>query len=343
MANLFWFGLDLGFLQTKGYAAETKFKYLSMIGEPSAFELKQFESPEDELEDLVVSFGGKTYYVGDKALETSNPSICTRTDKTNSDQEKAEYYAALGYLYNKTDMKEFGIITGLPIHDFKLAEQLVTNMKGHKKFLYHNEEVVANIKKVMVIPQSAGAYFSFVLDDNGKLIKERAYAAQGITVVIDIGYKTTDVIVMKNGNYQSKSSDTVEYGMRNIHMELKRKIYSEHDIKLELVEMDGVTRNRSIDKDGEEIAIDDLIHSSEEPIARAIIDEIGVYIPDMRRANTILCCGGTMELLYPYFEKQYCTHKRIQKLDNAEYSNAEGYYKYGKMMNGAKIKRKTKR
>lgn len=349
---LFLISLDLGFMQVKTYTPNKYFKFLSLIGEPSAFELEQYDKDNSLINNLIITKYskdekgeevGRTYYVGTKALDTDNSTVCTRTDKTNGEQDEIELYAALGYLseYNK-EIKdsEVMIVTGLPVNDFKLAKTLESNLKGKKEFGFKNgkERLEVNIKRVVVIPQSAGAYFSFVLNDNGEILKEQANVVKGTTLVIDVGYKTTDIIVMKNGQYVSKQSSTSEFGMKDIHRELIRKIKKDYDVKYDFSEMDTICREKKISVMSKELDIEYLIQQCEKPVVRSILDHINLYIPDIKKIDKILCCGGTMNRIFPYFNQEFLSmgHSKdtVTLLTDPEYSNAKGYYRYGMMMNG---------
>ena len=349
--------LDLGFMQVKAYTLQLILKFPALIGTPSAFELEQFKKDGELLSNIIVTKFGKdnesgteteeTYYVGKKALDTDNSTICTRTDKTNNIQDEIELYAALGFIYQYVKDEEVSIVTGLPVNDFKLAKTLEDNLVGVKKFGFgsHKERLKINVKKVIVIPQSAGAYFSYILNDEGEILKDKANVAQGTTMVIDVGYKTSDIIVMRNGKYISKQSSTVEFGMKDVHRELIRKIKRDYDVKYDFSEMDKICRDKKISVMGREYNIEYLISQCEKPVARSIIDHINLFIPDIKKIDKILCCGGTMNRIFPYFKDEYMSmgHQEdtIILLENPEYSNAVGYYRYGMMMNG-KNRSKTK-
>ena len=330
--------LDLGFRKVKGISLNGKFKYSAMIGNPSAFELTQYKKSDDPLKELIVHCDDKTYYVGEKALETRNARLCTRPDKTNSAHDKAEYYAALGHLYEKTGETDFTIVTGLPVFEFHLKDTLAKNMKGTKTFKFgaDKKEIEVNVKSVHVIPQSAGAYFAYILDDTGKIIPERATC---LTMVIDIGYRTTDIIMMKDGVYISQDSFSIEMGMKDIHKELIRIIHATHGMLASHKEINEICEEQSININGTSVDISDLVQQAAEPVALAIIEGIRVEIPDVRKIDKVLACGGTMELIFENFLQEYEGH--IEKMANCEYSNAEGYYKYGLMIDGIKNKSKA--
>lgn len=337
------FGLDLGFEQSKVFSQCCNFKYLSMIGNPSAFELEQ-PKDKDPMNNLIVEFDNQVMYVGAKALETNNARLCVRTDKTNTEHDKAELYAALGHLHDVTGLDKCAIVTGLPIEDFKeegLVEKVSQNMIGVKSFRFDKDKhpIVVDVKEVIVIPQSAGAFYSYVLDDEGKFIGDRMLAE--VVIVVDVGYKTTDIITMKNCRYVSDKSCTIEKGMKDIHKELQRLIRANHGRKFMLSEMDEICRSKQFKDKGIVIDVSSLITLAESPVASAIINEAYALVGDTREADKVLACGGTMALLFPYFDEYYSHH--IEKLPDLEYANASGYYKFGKMRYANKLTTKSKK
>lgn len=327
-------GEDLGFNQNKSVSLSGSFIFPSLIGNPSAFELDQFSPPSNLIDDLIINIGAATYYVGNKALETDNSRLCTQTDKTNSDNDKMAFLATLGIHSMANKCNDFVVVTGLPVEDLKkdgLKGQIIQNLKGTHEFKFTRKSIPmkVNVHDVLVIPQSAGAYFDYILDDNGNPIEERISAIRGHIIIIDVGYKTTDIITMVNGKFESKMSCTIEKGMRDIHKELARLISREYGRKFNLSEMDSICRNRSFRDKGLTHSISNLILKAEKPIAESIINEANALLGDTRKADKVIGCGGTMNIISPYFEPFYKGYFRT--LPNSEFGNASGYYKFGKM------------
>jgi plasmid segregation protein ParM len=321
-------GIDLGFNQVKVYGSGIQFKFPALIGTPSAFEIEQYKQAE-ELSNIRVQVENDTYYVGNKAYETSNARYCIRPDKTNTIFDVAEYYAVLGYLHSVTGLEAFDIITGLPVEEFNLKDTIKANMTGVKGFLYNDKRLHIDCTSVSVIPQSAGAYFSYILSDDATISEDNA---AGRVLVIDIGYRTTDIIVMENARYISKDSFTLHIGMKDIHKELMRRIKKVHGLQFSINDMDNICRSRSIAICGVLTDVAAMITEAMEPVAMQIIEEIRYNVPDYRKMSRILACGGTMEVVFEYFRREYEGH--IELMTEPEYGNAIGYYRYGMMMKG---------
>lgn len=324
-------GMDLGFRQTK-VVSDCSFIFPSLIGNPSIFEIDEFYSGKTPLLDLEIDYNNETYYVGERANDTNNARLCIDTVKTESINEKIIYRSALGLISQDKDKPNVYVVTGLPVEDFKqagLKQKLIVNMKGEFSFLFRKAPCEVHVLDVIVIPQSAGAYYDYVLDETGDIKEEVAELVAGVVIVIDVGYKTTDIVTMINGCYDSKRSFTIIKGMRDIHKELGRLIRYTYDRKFSLHELDVLCKDKYIMDCGKRIDITDLISKATKPIAEAILTEINATIGDTRTANRVLGTGGTVALLEPYFEAYY--GDTYLTSSNIELSNASGYRKYGIM------------
>lgn len=327
-----YIGLDLGFSQVKLVTPSNKFIFPSIIGNPSSFEL---ENKDVELiDDLFLNYNGIVYYIGNKALSTNNARVCVTTDKTNSINDKIAFLASLGLSKSKDSLD---IVTGLPVEDFKkkgLKDKLISNLSGSHSFTFRGKQLIINVNSVKVIPQAAGAFYDYILNDKGKPKKETNDILNGIIRVIDIGYKTTDIITMAYGEYLSDKSCTIKKGMIDIHKELARYLNTTYDRNLPLTSMNEICRKQSFTHNGKIINLSDIIYQIEYPIADCILNESNAILGDTMDINLVIGVGGTMSVTSQYFKNYY----NCFTLNNIEFSNAEGYYKYGLFSEAVKNK-----
>lgn len=358
-------GVDLGFGQIKQVTGREINKFTAVVGQPTAYEIDDDRNVPFDEEDIVIEFDGKISYVGKKAVEdTQNATLTLKPDKTDRDDDKVKYLATLGHAVRNIDpekIKEasFAIITGLPVYEFNdLKEKLKSNMTGEFTFKYNGIQYTVNIAKVVVIPQSAGAYYSIILDENG-FVRNKKIAA-GKATVIDIGFRTTDIVTMKAGHYINKESFTIFTGVSNVHQEVRKLIHKHYKLVLKPTDMDKVIRERKITISGKDINISQFIDAAIQPVAQQIIDEIQLYIPDHRLIDQLILTGGGAILFGDAFTAEYGEdimiandevfnekirlyneeveihnsqnpNKRKRKdYTYLEFCNADGYYKYAK-------------
>lgn len=334
-------GLDLGYNQTKIRINSGAYKFISLVGEPSSLELAKLKAASDIFDDLRVNVDGKEYYVGKKAQETENPTLCTETGKADSVNERIVSSAALGIVNHYSDISAgISIVTGLPAEDYAnemFKRDLRNSLIGHRSFKFRGDIVEVSVKDVTVLPQAVGAFFDYCLDDNGAPKEELVDEIfTGTVIIIDIGYKTTDVVFMVNGDYSSTGVLTVNKGMRDIHKELRRAIKKDFTRSLSLFDMDDICRSGYLEHEGEKRSVQKQITEAANSVARAIFTEINAEFDDkMFSARKIVGVGGTMSLLESHFKEVY--KDRYITIKNPEYSNANGYYKYGLMSRGAEV------
>lgn len=326
-------GFDLGFNQTKIYSNAELMVFPSFIGNPSTFNLGG-DGQVDIIDNISIKHAGSEYYVGKKALKTENARLCIDTDKTESENEQVIFKACLGLMNKRFGVHKLKIVTGLPVEDFVqqgLKERLIENMIGEQYLLFNGEPITVDVTAVKVIPQAAGAYFAYLLDENGNVKPEHEKISRGTILVFDIGYKTTDIIVMTNGVYDSLRSTTIQKGMRDVHRELLRTIRFEYGRKFNLIQADEICKQGYFDHKGDEINIIDLIADVAKPIAASIINEANAIIGEFDDISKIIGTGGTMEVMGQYFMNAY---EKMFTIYNSTGANGEGYYKYGMMEYG---------
>lgn len=117
-------------------------------------------------------------------------------------QYQALFYAALAL----TGQKEIDtLVTGLPVSQFVDAE--------HRKFLENmlkgthriSEKIEIEVKKVLIVPQPAGAYMDMTNAADADL---EHLINEGKTVVIDPGFFSVDWVTLEEGEIRFESSGT---------------------------------------------------------------------------------------------------------------------------------------
>lgn len=323
-------GLDLGFRQVK-VSSKKDFKFDSVIGYPSAIELKDDNDNRDTLENLVLEDDTDVYYVGVKAIrDTKNAQLTFTADKTDNKSDRIKTMSALGYGMGESHDEDFRIVTGLPVDELGidgLKEKMEQNMKRTYEFILNGQKKRASIKKVNIIAQSAGAYYDYILDNKGGISEDRVKSK---TVVIDIGFRTTDVVCMENARYNPAESFTVYTGVHNIHTELRKILLRRHRIQKQPSEIDRVTREKVIWINDQQVEIIRSIMEATRPYAEKILSEIPLYIPNMQEVSNFLITGGGAALMSAFFEKGLGSPVDI--VPDSEMSNARGYHKYLKLL-----------
>lgn len=343
-------GIDLGYGQIKIRVEDIIKKFLSASGTPvSNFGRSVALVTEQEiLNNLSITLNGQTYYTGRNAIvNTRNGRLTLRQGKADDIHNKVKFLTALA-LY--TDMYQedasFDIVTGLPVLEFKheaeALEKMMTNNDNvfHFEMNYGNVTVPKRIKidTVKVISQGEGAFYDFVLDEKGNIIPSRAEIVAGKVMVVDIGYRTTDIVTMDNGSYIEILSDQFNKGVNSIHQEILRLIMEEFGIKKELRDMDEIVRDKAFMHNTKIYDVEHIIHKAAKPFAEDIIENLHTISNDQLGAvNHIIFTGGGSEIVYLFVQRLLKDIVQSSLMENAEFCNANGYYKYGLLLQNAQL------
>jgi len=335
-------GCDLGYGQTKTFTKDKKFRFLSAVGKPiSDFGRAAAVTNFDELLNcLTVTYEGQKYYIGHNAIVNSrNGRLSLRQNKADTEENKVKFLTSLALLMDEDqEYGEFEIVSGLPVLEFKnqknILETALTNtfnLVMHYGLKTVNKRIVINNTKI--ISQGEGSFYDFVLDQNGKLINDRVNLVGGQVMVVDTGYRTTDIVTMESGRYLETMSDQINNGVNQMHQEILRLIMEKLNIKKELKDIDEMVRTRKIFHNKNEIIIDSIILQAAKPFAESIVEHLHTISNDqLGSMQRVILTGGGANLIYTFVKNALKDVIEVDIMENSEYSNASGYYKYGMLL-----------
>lgn len=284
-------GLDIGRGNVKAITMDKKVKFESYAGKARELD---FENKNDK---YIIDINGEKYFTGELA---KREGMARGFQKNKLDYERTLPLALTG-LYLATGSELNNIVIGLPISDYKTQrEELESFLKGSYEVAIDQKRVI-RINNVKAFPEGAGAYFNLVLNNQGKVVNtELATSKVGI---VDIGYKTTNIVVFENMKYIDRLSVSLPYGVHQAFNMIYKRLSRTEDITPEQAE--NITTGIEF-----------------EQLANRIKNEINKFW-----GNTlfkIYLVGGGSYLLKRYFD--------FEAISNAEFANAEGYFKIAQML-----------
>jgi plasmid segregation protein ParM len=343
-------GSDLGYGQIKILSGETTFKFLSAVGTPiSDFgRVAAVTGLQELLESLTITFEGQKYYVGHNAIVNSrNGKLSLRQNKAENNDNKIKFITSLALMTAEDqEYAEFDIITGLPVLEYKNQKDKLYNMIFNygRPFEFEMHYGPKKVKKTLkinnikVISQGEGAFYDYILSHSGNIIPERAAEVGGTVMVVDPGYKTTDIVTMENGRYIEPLSDQLNKGVNEVHKEILRLIMERLNIKRELKDLDDIVRSGKLFHNRQEYNVSKIIADAAMPFAEDIVENLyTISNGDLGSMQKVILTGGGAEIIFPYVQKLLEETIEVSLMDNAEFCNASGYYKYGLLLknNGA--------
>ncbi|MFY9416819.1 MAG: ParM/StbA family protein [bacterium] len=299
-------GLDVGYGFVKATDGETGFSFPSVVGEGHTnptFRLKSVQTP--ILDDLKIAIGNNLYFIGKAAIRHSNFAYrdLSYTRTIGNDLELL-FLTALSLFYNNKS-REFKVVTGLPVDRMHLAEELEGRLLGEKTIKIPRRGVIQDTKtfyisEVEIVPQPLGTYWSQFLDGD----KEgTTYLPKGLIGIIDIGFRTTDLAAIDNGEYIPGNSKSFPTGLVTAYREIGVALAREYGLEKESYALDSAVINRKINISGQTVDISAIVEEAFEKLATNILVEINSQwrIQDLDR---LIVTGGGGQAISSYLLRQ---------------------------------------
>jgi len=312
--------IDLGYTQGKAVAAHWSCKFASIVKRRSEVVVSGLA----DSEGYIITDQVGVWNVGAKGSYDFN------AERLVSQSDTPKMLAMLG-LYNEETGKSVIdlIVSGLPVEEFmvdEIRDNFTERLKGDFKFGFGDSEKFVQVKRSLTLPQSAGAFFDFVLNEDGTENMDHIELASEDVLVLDLGGKTTDGCIMEAASF-SQDSFTIQHGVHKVQNELRKLVLKKHKYAIPPYKVDEVLRTGLVKLGGVSTDVADLCKQAIDQVFPELAQELSVWVPDFRRFSAILICGGGANLYYDYLVE--LTGIPVIKLDEPEYSNASGYRKYG--------------
>ncbi|MBW7997841.1 MAG: ParM/StbA family protein [Candidatus Glassbacteria bacterium] len=329
-----YLGVDVGFGYTKAFDGDRSVIFKSIIGDATDIQFHSGFSEGSELENLHVELDGKQFYVGDMAEKQSNVREFT-LDQNTLLENSAKILALTSLsLFTGPTVREFSLVTGLPIRYFKQYRAKFQQMLegSHKLRMYTQgeaEERSIEIRKVRILPQPFGAVFNLMMNNHGRIVdKEVARQKFG---VIDIGFRTTDYTITDRLRYIERGSRTTDTGISKAFSLISRKIQEQSGVNIELYRLFEPVKNGSIRIRGKEFGLAELRDEVMRQLSTAIINDMErLWVEDWDLEFILLSGGGAADLA-PILENIIDGTTRVLNTDtDMRLTNVVGYLKYAK-------------
>ncbi len=271
-------GIDLGygFLKATNGSRDIVFPSVVGLGADIAYrsELSLYTQEED---NLVVELEGARYFVGSLAVRQSE--IAARSlaeDRPGDWSARVLFLTALGLVIDGPT-GHANIVTGLPPAHYRLyRDALVDIMLGEHRVVLHaggrpvEKSIV--VENVRVVPQPFGTVFDLFLDRAGT-VQQPDLAASRVGV-IDIGFRTTDLVVADRLDYVERLSVTTTTGLGTAYALIADAMQREFGLTRENYELDGIVLSGRLRSGGRMHDISALRDEAFREVARKIITEV---------------------------------------------------------------------
>ena len=313
-------GIDVGYGHTK-VVTDTTGGMIVPVLFPSAvgtFEcgtvIDGLKAPEKD----VVSFDGQRFLVGASAIKHSGRLLESREKNwIGSPAYKALFLNALRL--TECNSIHLVIVTGLPVGFYgtdkdKLAHLVREIAQGYCVDL-----------TVRVIPQPLGSFFDRLLDESGK-VKDNSLVTGRIGVV-DIGYYTTDLLMVSDLEFVERQADSCENGVSTALELIAKDIEQIHGMRPDIHATEQAIKQGWIKVFGERKGIFQIADRRLGEIAREIEAKVHIVWKAGSDIDQVLLTGGGAALLKGHLN----LYKHAVVTVGAQVANARGYFKFGRL------------
>ena len=312
-------GVDLGFVQLKGIGDNWDCICPSLSKRRSEVIMGDLNDSEGY---LITTEHGGSWNVGSKG------SFDFKSERLSSESDLPKLLTVLGRYQEASGAGIIDLlVSGLPVEEYKREEAkraFAERLQGDFSFGFGSTQRLIRVTSSLVLPQSAGAFFDFVLDDAGE--ERNTELASEDLLILDIGGKSTDGCIMEEGAF-SQDSFTIWEGVHEVQKELRKLISWTFEYIAPPMEIDRALRTGFIKLGGKQTDISDLIKKAVAVRLPTLRDELSLHISDFRRFSAVILCGGGSHVYSDYIKE--FTGIPCHTMDNAELANANGYRKYG--------------
>jgi len=326
-------GVDVGFGFTKATNGNEYVIFKSIIGEYTDIQF-DFLLEDDQFEqNLQVKLGDNMFFLGELAEKQSLVKQYTLDqDKLVSEFVKILAISGVGMLTD--EVETLNVVTGLPVGYYRRdAKKIQEILRGFHKIEFlsnksKGREKRLNIAKVKVVPQPMGSVFNLLFDEKGKVTNKKL-VSQKIGVV-DIGFRTTDFVLLDHLRYVERGSTTTDNGMSKCFGIIANKLRQKAGVSIELYRLYEAIFSGSIKIKGKEYNIVNLKERVYSHFASQIATDINrVWENDWDIDLIVLTGGGAKELfnyIKPLVEGNIIL---VESKSDPRLNNVMGYLKYG--------------
>lgn len=276
----------------------------------------------------------KHYFMGSLA-ESLNPNeahYCWDEDKSSDEEATALLVVALA-LAQQSPKANVYLGTGVPVKYYaSLKDKYEAELKGSFSVTFRSGPMEGttrqlNILRSRVLPQSYGVFIKETLNEYG--IPTNAKLFGGYVVVIDPGFRTTDIATFYDGvMLDPPNSFSIEKGLKWAYIgvaEKLKELTSSHANPIE-------TDDKELDKifrvnDGLYPWNNGTINLN--PIMKSMLNQLGTDItrevkkalkPMLGKLHTVLVAGKVGEMVYEHIQMENKT-----LIDDPQFGNATGF------------------
>lgn len=276
-----------------------------------------------------VTVRGRQWFVGETAAIHAGASIASGL---SADWVASSEHAALlahgKQLADEAKPKGNRLyVLGLPVDQFNPAQ------KG-RLIDAATDALDTAAENIFVLPQPMGAYYAHLFDYTG-LPKTTSDIARESWAMVDVGYYSTDIVLLRKGRWAEKASG----GSAGVQLaaDLVRRSLADRGIEIDLVEAQEVLKSGRLKVYGESVDASTETKAATDELAAIVWDTASQLLGSSARSfDGVLVAGGGAQLVMPIIQANW-PHARMVEDTYADptmrgprFVVSDGYYRFGR-------------
>lgn len=226
------------------------------------------------------------------------------------------------------------VVTGLSVTDHPdLQNRLLEQLEGFHKMRFANpgnpsETRNIHIRKIRVFPKPMGTFARLVMGPDGA-IAHGEYVDAKIGIV-DIGFRTTDAIIVDRLRYCNRGADTFDIGTARCFDTITKRLRQESGVSVDTETLFQGLKLGYVKIKGQEYRLTNLKEQIYRQTALEIADRVNYLWKDDWDIDVIIMSGGGGHLLAGTVGDQF--KGEVHLLENSidsRMNNVMGYYLLG--------------
>lgn len=313
-------GLDIGHSAVKVAVSDHKGKRHSMTVPTAvcqAFRISD-ESESDRAAKETVRVGSVDYFIGETAVIQGGTNVTSglSEDWVSTPEHTALMIGSYKKALAMAGVEQPKLVLGLPTHLYARQRDKLREVAMS----------VLGVKDVRVVPQPMGPYFEAMFDEKGvpaSAVNEESWG------VVEIGYFTTDFMLMMNGRWVEKASGTCS-GAR-VAAEHLQRILGEKGMTADLPECEEALRKKQIRNFTSKIDVTSEVNEAVSILTNEVIDHASRLMePYARKLDGVIVAGGGAEFMFEKIKERW-PHAVCPQTPRL--SVAEGMRRFASMLN----------
>ncbi|MHB8629273.1 MAG: ParM/StbA family protein [Aggregatilineales bacterium] len=321
------FSFDLGNGFCKVHSADVIAEYRSIYGA-----LSRRNTLINLADHLVIQLDGNRYVFGDdvRLLCDTEPTALTSRIRYTSDRYRLLFASALwrtfGHLAGEGVLYPRGVIS-IPVGEFNVQKDKEVRDLLQGEYQIHGingATLYTHLvpQDLVIIPEGLGTFWLAAFAPDGAMYEQYG---RGSTAVVDIGYYTTDVVLMQDGVYVVGGAQSADIGTGSVAGAVLEDLRRQGAYGLDVWQVDELLSQTEIEVNGRTYDL----QSSAQIELRALTERVLNFVNSTLRGKnirTVILGGGGAVLVHPTLNREAQVNWALSS--DPRRANVEGAYRF---------------